>query len=319
MKNIFENVLFGVSREDHKVEASIIKKNNYKNLLTVCSGGCVPLSLKALFPDLNVVAYDINPNQIDHCKKKIEAVLRKDFSQLNTREGGDLSLNQSGKFEEMFQVLRESFIKNVTQDKTIKSFFSKNTSKKDRQKILASWVNHKNIKVPFQDTFSDIMIEKVFGNHATKQGVPGSYVSYFQRKIMTSFAKEKSNQNPFLQHVFLGYYRSENAFPYMTTKLRPIIEFFQGNVCDVPNLQGFDMISLSNLFDWSDKSFIRQCIKRLGRIKSGSSILLRQLNNHKEWYSFFGEGFIEDKDFDKYWQEKDRSIFYDHFRLFVKV
>ena len=71
-------------------------------------------------------------------------------------------------------------------------------SKKDRQKIFASWVNHKNIKVPFQDTFSDIMIEKVFGNHATKQGVPGSYVSYFQRKIMTSFAKEKSNQNPFL-------------------------------------------------------------------------------------------------------------------------
>ena len=105
----------------------------------------------------------------------------------------------------------------------------------------------------------------------------------------------------------------------MTTKLRPTIEFFQGNVCDVPNLQGFDMISLSNLFDWSDESFIRQCIRRLGRIKSGSSILLRQLNNHKEWCSFFGEGFIEDKDFDKYWQEKDRSIFYDHFRLFVKV
>ena len=54
MKNIFENVLFAVSREDHEVEASLIKKNNYKNLLTVCSGGCVPLSLKTIFPDLNI-------------------------------------------------------------------------------------------------------------------------------------------------------------------------------------------------------------------------------------------------------------------------
>ena len=79
MKNIFENVLFGVSREDHKIEASLIEKNNYKNLLTVCSGGCVPLSLKAIFPDLNVVAYDINPNQIYHCKKKNNCSFKEGF------------------------------------------------------------------------------------------------------------------------------------------------------------------------------------------------------------------------------------------------
>ena len=34
---------------------------------------------------------------------------------------------------------------------------------------------------------------------------------------------------------------------------------------------------------------------------------------------FFGEGFAEDKAFDKHWQKKDRSFFYDHFRLFVKT
>jgi len=319
MKNIFDNVLFGVSREDHEVEASLIKKNNYKNLLTVCSGGCVPLSLNTIFPDLNILAYDINPNQIDHCKKKIDAVLRKDFFLLNIGQDKDQSLNQAGKFEEMFQVLRKSFLKNVTEDKTIKTFFSRGTSKKERKKIFTSWINHKNIRTPFQDTFSDTMIEKVFGNHATKQGEPGSYVSYFQRKIMAAFIKEKSHHNPFLQHIFLGYYKSGNAFPYMTTKLKSTIEFFEGNVCDVPNLREFDMISLSNLFDWSDESFISQCVGELSNLESGSSVLLRQLNNHKKWNSFFGENFIEDKPFDKYWQEKDRSLFYDHFRLFVKV
>ena len=319
MKNIFENVLFAVSREDHQVEASIIKKNNYKNLLTVCSGGCVALSLKTIFPDLNVVAYDINPNQIDHCKKKTQAILKKDFFSLNIGENGEQSLNQSGKFEEMFQVLRKSFLENVTENKKIETFFSTNTSKEIRKKIITSWINHKHINIPFQNTFSDIMIEKVFGDHATKQGEIGSYVSYFRKKIMNSFTKEKSHHNPFLQHIFLGYYKSENVFPYMDFKPGSTIQFFEGNVCDVPNLDRFDMISLSNLFDWSDESFIVQCIRKLSSINPGSSILLRQLNNHKDWSLFFGEGFTEDTAFDRYWQEKDRSLFYDHFRLFVKV
>ena len=319
MKNIFENVLFGVAREDHKIEASVIEKNNYRNLLTVCSGGCVPMSLKAIFPDLNVMAYDINPNQIDHCKKKINAVLRKDFSSLNIKRYGDHFLNQSGKFEEMFQSLRNSFIKNVAEYKTIKFFFSRATSDKERQKIFTTWSNHKNIIIPFQTTFSDVRIEKVFGNHATKQGQPGSYVSYFQKKIMRALSREKSYDNPFLQHIFLGHYKSEKVFPYMTLKTRPKIQFFEGNIYDVPKLQDFEMISLSNLFDWSDEAFVRQCIKKFSNIQSGSSVLLRQLNNHKDWSPFFGEGFAEDKAFDKYWQKKDRSFFYDHFRLFVKA
>ena len=319
MKNIFENVLFAVSREDHEIEASLINENNYKKLLTVCSGGCVPLSLKANFPELNLVVYDINPNQIDHCKKKIQATLKKDFASLNIGKYGEKSLNQSGKFEEMFQVLRKSFLKNITENQIIETFFSTNTSKETRKKILFSWDNHKHIKVPFSDAFSDVMIEKVFGDHATKQGERGSYASYFQKKIMSSFTKIKSHHNPFLQHIFLGYYKSRSAFPYMNLKSSPTIQFFEGNVCDVPNLNDFDLISLSNLFDWSDESFIVQCVRRLSNIKPGSSVLLRQLNNHKDWSLFFGENFIEDKDFDKYWQEKDRSLFYDHFRLFIKV
>lgn len=79
MKNIFDNVLFAVSREDHETEASLVKKNKYKNLLTVCSSGCVPLSLNAIFPGLNVVAYDINPNQIDHYKKNTSSFNKRLF------------------------------------------------------------------------------------------------------------------------------------------------------------------------------------------------------------------------------------------------
>ena len=105
----------------------------------------------------------------------------------------------------------------------------------------------------------------------------------------------------------------------MTLKTSPAIQFFEGDICDMPKLQDFEMISLSNLFDWSAEAFVRQCIKGFSNIRSGSSVLLRQLNNHRDWSPFFGEGFFEDKAFDKHWQKKDRSSFYDHFRLFVKV
>lgn len=91
----------------------------------------------------------------------------------------------------MFQVLRKPFIKNVTEKKTIKTFFSTSTSEQIRNKTSASWINHKHIKIPFQDTFNDTMIEKMFGDHATKQGKAGSYVSYFQKKDHDFFYKRK--------------------------------------------------------------------------------------------------------------------------------
>ena len=58
--NIFDNVLFAVTREDFKIEYEIIKDRNYKKILSVCSGGCVPLSLKTLLNDLEITVFDIN-------------------------------------------------------------------------------------------------------------------------------------------------------------------------------------------------------------------------------------------------------------------
>ena len=318
MRNIFKDVLFSVAREDYKIEANIIKNYSYNNILTVCSGGCIPLSIKVLYPEIDIVAYDINPNQIDHCKKKQKAVANKDFDSLNIGKKNDFCLNQFGKFEKMFHLFRDSFIKNITNQKTIDRFFNYMTSNKDRKAIIERWKKNDRIKIPFQDTFNDEMIEKVFSDQATKQATPGTYVQYFQKKILNELPKPWSYTNPFLQHIFLGYYMSEKAFPYMDGDKNTRIKFFQGNICDISNIESFDFVSLSNLFDWSSDSFVLQCINKLIRLKTRSAILLRQLNNHRDWYPFFKDYFNEDKDFDLYWQEQDRSMFYDHFRLFIK-
>jgi len=318
MRNIFDSVLFAVAREDHKIEASLIEKYGYTNLLTVCSGGCVPISLKKMFPNLDVVAYDINPYQIDHCKKKIEYAKKRDICALNIGEKDDRALNQSGKFEKMFQGLRELFITHITDLDSIKCFFDPNTTPETRKAILQSWNNHSNIEAPYREIFNDKTIEKIFSDQATKQGKPGTYIKYFQKKIMNAFQKQDSYKNPFLQHIFLGHYTSKNAFPYMNIDNKTTIKFFEGNICDISNIETFNLVSLSNLFDWSNDQFIFQCVEKLSLLKRGSAVLLRQLNNHCDWLSVFKEKFMEDKSFDLFWQKHDRSMFYDHFRLFIK-
>ena len=108
-KDIFNDVLFAVTREDHRIEKQIIKEHKVTKMLTICSGGCVPLSLKSLFPQLYVKAIDINQYQIEHVKKKTQAIIESDLSALNIRNLDNSCLNQSGKFEKMFQSLRKKF------------------------------------------------------------------------------------------------------------------------------------------------------------------------------------------------------------------
>ena len=205
-KDIFNDVLFAVTREDHRIEKQIIKEHKVTKMLTICSGGCVPLSLKSLFPQLYVKAIDINQYQIEHVKKKTQAIIESDLSALNIRNLDNSCLNQSGKFEKMFQSLRKKFNDMVAKGNEIESFFNKTTSVSDRGKILKSWAENTNIHEPFEHVFNDRSIEKVFSNKANKHGKKGTYSSYFQKKIMRGLAKPKAFNNPFLQHIFLGFY-----------------------------------------------------------------------------------------------------------------
>ena len=102
---IFKSVLFAVGREDHLVEANVIGKIQPNKMLTIGSGGCVALSLKTMFPNLKITVIDLNPHQLSHIKKKIEAIKQSDFNLLNIFKQDDTCLNQLGEFEKMFQNL----------------------------------------------------------------------------------------------------------------------------------------------------------------------------------------------------------------------
>tara|TARA_Y100000385_G_C13057866_1_gene622885 strand:- start:914 stop:1870 length:957 start_codon:yes stop_codon:yes gene_type:complete len=316
--NIFDDVLFAVTREDYKIEHQTIIERNYKKILTVCSGGCTPLSLKALSKNLMVTAFDINPHQLIHLNNKTKLIQTKKLKQLNAGFKGDMALNQSGKFEKMFQVFRVSFIKNITTESEIEELFNLKTEEKKRSYIILSWLKNPNIKTPFKKVFNDDVIESVFSKRATQHATPGTYIEYFFNKIMNSFKSNNFYKNPFLQHIFLGYYLKESFMPYINYQKKLKIKTFLGTVYDVPNIETYDLVSLSNLFDWCDAPFVKQCASYLSKLRSGSGIILRQLNNDKNWYPIFKDYFEEEASFNTYWKKNDRSMFYDHFRLFIK-
>ena len=316
--NIFDDVLFAVTREDFNIEHQTIIERNYKKILTVCSGGCTPLSLKALSKNLMVTAFDINPHQLIHLNNKTKLTQTKKLKQLNAGFKGDMALNQCGKFEKMFQVFRVSFIKNITTESEIEELFNLKTEEKKRNYIILSWLKNSNIKTPFKKVFNDEVIESIFSKRATQHATPGTYIEYFFNKIMNSFKSNNFYKNPFLQHIFLGYYLKERFMPYINYQKELKIKTVLGTVHDVPNIETYDLVSLSNLFDWCDTQFVKQCASYLSKLRSGSGIILRQLNNDKNWYPIFKNQFEEDTSFNTYWKKNDRSMFYDHFRLFIK-
>jgi len=287
-------------------------------MLMIGSGGCIALSLKTIFPNLDLNIIDVNPHQLTHINKKLKAVQCSNFKELNVNTKNDSCLNQAGKFDSMFQELRDSFIELVSNKKEVLSFFDSDLSDISRSIILEKWTNHNNISSPFQNVFNDININKVFSDEATKHGSPGSYISYMKNKILTGLNKKDSHLNPFLQHIFLGYYQSDNAFPYMKSKNKLDIPMIEGSILNLDNIHSYDIVSLSNIFDWSSETIVERHARYLSQMKKGSAIIIRQINNHKDWIKIFNDYFTEDKNFDSYWQEHDRSLFYDHIRLFIR-
>ena len=316
--SIFNSVLFAVNREDHYVEYDVINRLDPNRMLMIGSGGCIALSIKTTYPDLDLNVIDVNPHQLTHINKKSKAVQCSDLKELNVHTRDDSCLNQAGKFETMFQELRDSFIELVSNKKEVLSFFDSDMSDISRSIILEKWTNHNNISTPFQNVFNDQNINKVFSDEATKHGSPGSYINYMKNKILTGLNKKDSHLNPFLQHIFLGYYQSDNAFPYMKSKNKLDIPMTEGSILNLDNIYSYDVVSLSNIFDWSSDTVVKTHARYLSQMKKGSAIIIRQINNHKNWIEIFNDYFTEDKNFDSYWQEHDRSMFYDHIRLFIR-
>ena len=309
------DVQFAVVREDPMVEAGLVRLANASNVLLIASGGCTALTLQALFPDLRITLVDFNPAQLERVREKVRTLRDVDAAARHRRfniETSDPSgLNQSGNFESLFRGLREFIFDLVADEAEIRGLFEEKGRLADVSEILFS---NKYWSVAFDLYFSDSLLNAMFGPDATQHAETGSYPRYFQTLFEKGLTSSDAFDNYFLHHVFLGYYLQRPAsLPYYLSAPPTDYRFqmVEGTLDQVPELQRFDLISLSNIMDWMPLAESASLIGYLrNEMKSGATVLYRQLNNYTDLSTYFGDSFEFNTALGVQFQKSERSLFY---------
>ena len=308
-------VQFAVVREDPMVEAELIRLTSASNVLLVASGGCTALTLQALFPDLHITLVDFNPAQLERVREKMNALRDVDTAtrhrRFNIGTSDPKGFNQSGNFESLFRGLREFIFDLVADEAEIRRLFEERDRLSEVSELLFP---SKYWSVVFDLYFSDSLLNAMFGPDATQHAEAGSYPRYFQTLFERGLTSAAAFDNYFLHHVFLGYYLQRPAsLPYYL--LAPPTDYrfqmIEGTLDQVPELQRFDLISLSNIMDWMPLPEIVSLISYLqNEMKLGASVLYRQLNNYTDLSTYFGDSFEFNTALGVRFQEIERSLFY---------
>ena len=309
------DVQFAVVREDPMIEAELIRLTNASNVLLIASGGCTALTLQALFPDLHITLVDFNPAQLERVREKMRALRGTDTAtrhqRFNIGSSDPNGLNQNGNFESLFRGLREFIFDLVADETEIRALFEE----KDRFASVSELLfSSKYWSVAFDLYFSDSLLNAMFGPEATQHAEPGSYPRYFQRLFENGLTSAAAFDNYFLHHVFLGYYLQRPAsLPYylLSPPTDYHFEMVEGTLDQVPELQRFDLISLSNIMDWMPLTESAALIGHLqNEMKPGATVLSRQLNNATDLLPYFGDSYAFNTALGGQFQRAERSLFY---------
>ena len=309
-------IKFAVVREDPNVEHALCRRTKAEHVLVVASGGCTALTLVHSDPKLRVTAFDLVEGQLAHLEQKRRAVANGELRALNVGDDSPGGLNQGGEFESLFRTLRRFVEELVAPPPELAAYFDESTTPEARTGLLDRWFSSPYWPVAFSVSFHESFLHAMFGPAATRHAEPGSYPGYFQRAFERGLRRTDGPRNYFLSHVLRGAYEPRHAPDYVHGGSLPEIELVHGQLPDVPDLPRFDVVSLSNVFDWSDDALVARWAAILGReLRPGALVVLRQLNNRRDVRRFFAEAF----DFDDAGSEdrvaSDRSLFYERIEV----
>lgn len=297
---------FAVVREDFAVEAALVEVAKPSACLTVVSGGCTALALKHAFPSLDVHAFDLNPDQLAHARRKADAIADGAAALLNVNDLDEAGLSQCGEFEKLFRVLRFAWQQFVAPGDELETFFAADDA--TRARLFSKWRASASWPAIFEVAFAEGLLHAMFGPDATRHAVRGSYPSYFQRAFERGLGRSDAASNPWLQHVLVQRYLTPAAF--LLSHRRLDVTWHLGSLGDVSSLERFGVVSLSNIFDWSDASLVEAWAKALLVTKPGTLVVWRQLNNQRDWRPLF-HGFDEDEALSARCTAMERALFYE--------
>jgi S-adenosylmethionine-diacylglycerol 3-amino-3-carboxypropyl transferase len=231
------------------------------------------------------------------------------------------ALNQQGEFERLFRVLRAAIEQLVTSRIGLEVLFIADEDAAPAHAGTApGWVRSPYWSPVFTSVFHDAMLEAMFGPAATQHAEKGSYPLYFQRAFDRGLARPDARTNYFLHHVLLGRYLDFALPPYLARPATRMPRLVEGSLQDVPDLERYDLLSLSNVLDWSDaRETARWADALQQRAKQGAIVLVRQLNNQRDLEAALGPDFALDDALSLSLLAMDKSLFYERVLAFRRV
>ncbi len=306
---------FAVVREDPDVEHALCLHTKAERVALVASGGCTALTLAHRVPGLGVTAFDSSERQLAHVEDKLRVVARGDLAALNVGDESPSGVNQRGEFESLFRTLRRFVEEMVAPPGAIARYFDAATAPDERRALVARWTASPYWPVAFSLAFHDAFLHAMFGPGATQHAEPGSYPGYFRRAFERGLRAEGGAHNPFLAHVLLGRYLPGHAPDYVRAGRGLDVELVHGELPDVRDLARFDVVSLSNVFDWSDDALVARWAESLRALRPGAAIVIRQLNNRRDVRRLLGAAFSFDDALGADLLALDRSLFYERIEV----
>lgn len=302
---------FAVVREDPRLEADLIAERGARHALLVGSAGCTALHLRARFPALAITLVDLNPAQLAHVQRKLDALAGgRPPAAWNVGTDDPDGLHEAGNFERLFRLFR------TVLDLFVLPADERAARLADPQARWDDVLRHPYWRVAFATAFGDELLLAMFGPNAIQHAPPGSYPDYFRRQLEAGLAAGDRAVNPWLHHVLLGRYRDDPAAwpPFLReppADLRPFASLTAG-LLDVPSFAPFDFVSLSNVLDWMDDASCRALLGRLGaELRPGATVLWRQLNDPRPLTGYAAAAFTFDAAADAERTRRERSLFYD--------
>ncbi len=311
-----ERLAYAVIREDARLEGDLVNRVRAKRVLTVASGGCVALSLASRFPGLEVTAFDTSSAQLDHLAAKAEAARKRDLVALNVENASSKGLNQCGELEKVFRHMRAFFEEFIASHGELVTFFTRARPLIELDHMVLRWTTSRYWRAAFHACFTDVLLKTTLGSLQLRHADEGTHPAYFQRAFERGLRRDAAPENPFLQHVFLGGYR-RGCEPYYVRHGGDLkVERVHATLLDVPDLEKFDIVSLSNLFDaLSDEETALWAQHLKSRLRPGAAVLIRQLNNTRKLRPFFEPEFRFDAALGRSYFLRDRSLFYNRIEV----
>lgn len=317
---------FAIVREDPGAELALLpplEPHARPAALLVASGGCSALTLATARPDVQLTLLDLNPAQLEHTARKWRALAEHAVgSAERTRVFGvdrddPSSLSGRGNFEALFRGLRAVLDDLVLGPDDRRALLSDEAGAPP----LAALLESKWWPVAFELFFCDRYLETMFGPDATQHAERGSYPGYFRRVIEAGLARADRAQNGWLHQVLLGHWLDASIPAYLRAEapapLRPE-QLVLSSLADGPRFDSFDLVSLSNLFDWMGAHSVEAIARRLeAECKPGAVVLVRQLNNRAPIERLL-PSFDIDLERAAALQAAERSLFYERLVVATK-